>query len=291
MFSIFIPNFAPSEKKNKDALFAATLLQPSNINHYTHTTMAKTIAILNFKGGVGKTTTAINLAAALHNHKKKVLVIDIDFQCNASSTLGYRPKDGDSIYELFTVKDIKSLPLYEREKGFDFIPSSMNMKNFNEMMASRNRREYLLKKLVDMLRDDYDYIFIDCPPNGGLLNTNAMCAADSVIIPLDCEPYSLQGVITILEEIRSIKEDEVNPDINILGFLLTRYDSVLSIHKEAAAMMRDRYPNKVFNAKIRKNTALSKASAQGKTIFEYAPASAGAADYDQLAREILKANK
>lgn len=250
--------------------------------------MAKVIAILNFKGGVGKTTTAINLAAALHQRKKKVLVIDIDFQCNATATLGFRPKDGDSIYELFTVKDIRTLPLYEREKGFDFIPSSMNMKNFNEIMASRNRREYILKKLVDTLRDNYDYIFIDCPPNGGLLNTNAMCAADSIIIPLDCEPYSLQGVITILDEIKSIKDDEVNPDVEILGFLLTRYDAVLSIHKEAANMMRERYPGKVFNAKIRKNTSLSKASAQGKTIFEYDPSSAGAADYDQLAREILK---
>ena len=250
--------------------------------------MGKVIAILNFKGGVGKTTTAINLAAALHQRKKKVLVIDIDFQCNATATLGYSPKDGDSIYELFTVKDINTLPVYEKEKGFDFIPSSKNMKNFNEIMSSRNRREYILKKLVDILRDNYDYIFIDCPPNGGLLNTNAMCASDSIIIPLDCEPYSLQGVVTILDEIKSIQDDEVNPDVQILGFLLTRYDAVLRIHKEVAATMRDRYPGKVFNAKIRKNTALSNASLQKKTIFEYDPFSAGASDYDQLAREIMK---
>lgn len=250
--------------------------------------MAQVIAILNFKGGVGKTTTAINLAAALHRRKKKVMVIDIDFQCNATSTLGFRPSDGDSIYELFTVKETETLPIYEKEPGFDYIPSSKNMKNFNELMSSRNRREYILKKMVDIFRHDYDYIFIDCPPNGGLLNTNAMCAADSIIIPLDCEPYSLQGVVTILDEIKAIKEDEVNPTIRILGFLLTRYDAVLSIHKEVATTLRDEYPNQVFNAKIRKNTALSKASLQKRTIFEYDPTSAGAADYDQLAREILK---
>lgn len=250
--------------------------------------MTKVIAILNFKGGVGKTTTAINLAAALHRHKKSVLVIDIDFQCNATHTLGYSPKDGDSIYELFTVRGIQKMPVYERETGFDFIPSSKNMKNFNELMASRNRREYILKKMVEILRDSYDYIFIDCPPNGGLLNTNAMCAADSIIIPLDCEPYSLQGVITILDEIKSIKEDEVNPDIQIMGFLLTRYDANLSVHKEASRTMRELYPGKVFNAKIRKNTALSKASLQKMTIFEFDSNSNGADDYDQLAREVMK---
>ena len=250
--------------------------------------MAQVIAILNFKGGVGKTTTAINLAAALHRHKKSVLVIDIDFQCNATHTLGYSPKDGDSIYELFTVKDIQRMPIYEREPGFDFIPSSKNMKNFNELMSSRNRREYILKKMVDLCRSSYDYIFIDCPPNGGLLNTNAMCASDSIIIPLDCEPYSLQGVITILDEIKAIQFDEVNPNIYILGFLLTRYDASLSVHKEAARTMRELYPSQVFNAKIRKNTALSKASLQKKTIFEYDSTANAASDYDQLARELLK---
>jgi chromosome partitioning protein len=251
--------------------------------------MGQTIAILNFKGGVGKTTTAINLAAALHRHKRKVMVIDIDFQCNASSTLGFRPsEEANSIYELFTVKDIETLPIYSKERGFDYIPSSKNMKHFNELMSSRNRREYMLKKMVDVFRDDYDYIFIDCPPNGGLLNTNAMCAADSLIIPLDCEPYSLQGVVTILDDIKDIQEDDVNRDLEILGFLLTRYDASLSIHKEVASALRDEYPGKVFNAKIRKNTALSKASLQRQTIFEFDPNSNGAADYDQLARELIK---
>ena len=250
--------------------------------------MGKVIAIMNFKGGCAKTTTAVNLAAALHRMKKKVLVVDIDFQCNATNTLRFKPDMGDSIYELFTQKDVKTLPVYTHSKGFDYVPSSKNMKSFNEMMSGRNRREYILKKMVDMLRDDYDYVFIDCPPNGGLLNTNAMCAADELLIPLDCEPYSLQGVVTLMDEIQSVKDDEVNAELKIMGFLLTRYDAVLSLHKEAASLMRDRYPGMVFNAKIRKNTALSKASAQQKTIFEFDETSSGADDYAQLAKEIVK---
>lgn len=250
--------------------------------------MGKVIAIMNFKGGCAKTTTAVNLAAALHRMKKKVLVVDIDFQCNATNTLRFKPDMGDSIYELFTQKDVKTLPVYTHSKGFDYVPSSKNMKSFNEMMSGRNRREYILKKMVDMLRDDYDYVFIDCPPNGGLLNTNAMCAADELLIPLDCEPYSLQGVVTLLDEIQSVKDDEVNTELKIMGFLLTRYDAVLSLHKEAANLMRDRFPGLVFNAKIRKNTALSKASAQQKTIFEFDDTSSGADDYTQLAKEIVK---
>lgn len=250
--------------------------------------MGKVIAIMNFKGGCAKTTTAINLAAALHLLKKRVLVVDTDFQANASTTLGYRPSFGDSVYDVLTKKDASEIPLYEYKDGYDFLPASIEMKNFNEVMSSRNRREYALRRLTDVLKKSYDYIFIDCPPNGGLLNTNAMAAADEVIIPIDCEPYAIQGAVTILDEINEVKEDEVNADLKIRGFLLTRYNSTLSLHKEAVLLMRSTYPDMVFQTKIRRNTALSKASACKKSIFDFDSNSAGAEDYLQLAREFLR---
>lgn len=252
--------------------------------------MARIIAILNFKGGVGKTTTAINLGAALHLLKKKVLIVDLDFQRNATTTLGFKPSMGDTIYELMTQKGVTTLPIYEFKKDFDFIPSSINMKHVGEQLMTRLRKEEILKRIISVCDPLYDFILIDCPPNGGILNTNAMCAARELLIPLDCEPYSLQGVQTITDDFEDVR-DEINPDLKILGYLFTRFDSTLKLHKQAAMAMRDKFPGQILNAKIRKNTALSKASAAKKTIFDYDKSSNGAADYEQLAREITGIKK
>lgn len=248
--------------------------------------MAKIFAILNFKGGCAKTTTAINLGAALQILDKKVLIVDLDFQCNATSNLGFKPAMGNTIYELLTQKGIEEMPIYEFKKGLDYIPSSKEMKNINNILVNKNNREYILRRLLNLATTLYDYILIDCPPNGGLLNKNAMAAAESLLIPVECEAYSVQGVGTILDELKEVKEDEVNANLNILGFLLTRYDSSLSIHKGIASELRSKFKDQVFNTKIRKNTALSKASAAHQTIYDYDKTSYGAEDYMQLAREI-----
>lgn len=253
--------------------------------------MGKVIAIMNFKGGCAKTTTTVNLAAALHKLGKSVLVIDTDFQCNASNTLGYRPSHGGSLYDILISKGAIEVPIYEYKKGFDLLPSSLEMKSFNDFMASKNRREYVLRRLTEVLKGGYDYIFIDCPPSGGLLNTNAMCAASEVIIPIDCEPYGIQGAVTILDEIEEVRNDEVNPDLKVRGFLLTRYNSSLSLHKEAVRMMHNLYPGMVFQTKIRRNTALSKASSAKKSIYDFDDKCAGAEDYMRLAKELLSCEK
>ena len=183
------------------------------------------------------------------------------------------------------------VPIYEYKKGFDLLPSSLEMKSFNDFMASKNRREYVLRRLTEVLKGGYDYIFIDCPPSGGLLNTNAMCAASEVIIPIDCEPYGIQGAVTILDEIEEVRNDEVNPDLKVRGFLLTRYNSSLSLHKEAVRMMHNLYPGMVFQTKIRRNTALSKASSAKKSIYDFDDKCAGAEDYMRLAKELLSSEK
>lgn len=249
--------------------------------------MGKVISILNFKGGCGKTTTAINLASALNICGKRVLVIDLDFQCNASYTLGFDPKEGSSIFELFN-GSVKEIPIYEHCEGLDYIPSSSEMKHFNEMMALRNRREYILKKLTDVVRDGYDYVLVDCPANGGLLNVNAMCASDELLIPIDCEPYSLHGVVTINEQVSEIIADDVNTDIRVLGFLRTRYDKRQKCHREASMLVEKELGSKLLKSVIRINTSLNQAAGQRKSIYEYDPKAAGAEDYMSLAKEVMK---
>lgn len=253
--------------------------------------MAKTIAILNFKGGVGKTTTAINLGAALRLLRKKVLLIDLDFQCNTTYTLNFEVGDGETVYDALVAKDGSvELPIYEYRDGFDFVPASIQLETVGEQLVNRLRKEEILKRVVAPYDGLYDYILIDCPPNGGILNINAMSASDSLLVPIDCEVYSLQGMKMITDKFREVKE-YINPELEIEGYLLTRYDGRLGLHKMAAAQMHQKYPGQVFNARIRRNTDLSKTPAEHQTIFEYNPQAIGAEDYMQLAREITGIKK
>lgn len=251
--------------------------------------MADIIAILNYKGGCAKTTTTINLGAALAALGKSVLIVDVDFQRNTTEHLGFTPSMGNTIYDVFTNRDIQQLPVYEYKKNLDYIPSSKKMEQFQVEMINKLNREYMLKKILEIVSPAYDYILIDCPSNGGLLNTNAMAAANHIIIPVVCEPYSVQGISSLLNSIDDIKREDVNPNLEILGFLITKYDSRLSVHKAFDRSLREKY--KVFNARIRMNTALSQCSAMKQTIFDFDIKSNGAADYAFLAQEITGSRK
>lgn len=252
--------------------------------------MAKKISILNFKGGVGKTTTCINLGAALNLLHKTVLIVDIDSQANTTYLLGYDKGDGETIYDSLEPKTLQPLSIYENRKGLDFVAADERLGDIEELLVGRLRKEEQLKRLLAPLDNLYDYILIDCPPNRGLLTINAMCASDSVLIPIDSQLLALQGLEKINFKFREVKEF-VNPTLEIEGYLITKYKSQLRIHRDVWHALKDIAPNKVFNAKIRDNVRLSETPSVRQDIFTYAPDSIGAEDYMQLAREITGIRK
>lgn len=247
--------------------------------------MAIKLGLVNFKGGVGKTTTTVNLGKALHLLKCKVLLIDLDSQVNASDIMGYDRGDGDTIFEAMCSKSPTPLPVYEHDKGFDFVPASVRLEDIDEALVGRLRREDILKKLIAPYEEEYDYILIDCPPNRGVMTVNAMCASDALIVPIDSEILSLQGMGEITAKFELIKST-ANPKLEILGYLLTRYNSRLRLHKTVAESMEANYPGKVFKTRIRLNVTLAEMPSQRQNIFEYDELSNGAEDYRLLAEEI-----
>lgn len=250
--------------------------------------MAIKISILNFKGGVGKTTTAINLSAALALKKKKVLLIDLDGQCNTSLALNYNVGDGETVYDaLMDETEQTILPVYDFQKNFDFIPASIQLGSIAEKISNRMRKEEILTRLLKRIEANYDMVIIDCPPSEGILNINAMAASDYIIIPVDGELFSLQGISNITTRVERVKA-MINPNLDIMGFLFTRYDSRISITKEIMRNLQDQFPGKVLNTRIRKNAALVKTPILHQTIFDYDPSSNGADDYEQLCKEVLK---
>lgn len=254
--------------------------------------MAITIALFNLKGGVGKTTTAVNLAKALHLMGKRVLVIDTDGQGNASKMMGFRhatDREGKTLYEAMSGSaDIKECVYcdQENEESFDFIPSRPNIYRCEQELVSRTGREYILRMMLDNLKEYYDVIFIDCPPNYGLISINAMVASDYLLIPINCEVFALDGMGLITAKFEEIKK-LVNPKLQILGYIMSRYDKRLSLHRQAYEQMKCNFPGKVFATTIRTNIQLAESPAQRTNIFDFAPACTGATDYMELAKEIL----
>jgi chromosome partitioning protein len=254
--------------------------------------MGKIIAIANQKGGVGKTTTTINLAASLAVLEKKVLVIDADPQANATSGLGFDLKNiKTSIYEsIIDEIDIKKIVLHSEIENLDLIPSHIDLVGAEIEMLNLPNREKVLKHTIEDIKDEYDFILIDCSPSLGLITVNALTAADSVIIPVQCEYFALEGLGKLLNTIKII-QNRLNPGLEIEGFLLTMYDSRLNLSNQVYDEVKKHFQDMVFETVIQRNVKLSEAPSYGKPVVLYDASSRGAINHMNLAREILQRNE
>lgn len=254
--------------------------------------MAKIISLANQKGGVGKTTTAINLSAALAKAGQKVLLIDADPQANASSGLGVDIRTLDrTIYEcLINNIDPATAIIATRVSGLDIIPSHIDLVGAEIEMLNIDNRENILKNILSQLRDRYDYILIDCSPSLGLITVNALTASDAVIIPVQCEFFALEGIAKLLNTIKIIKQ-KLNPALKIEGFLLTMYDNRLRLSNQVYEEVKRHFGDLVFNTVIARNVRLSEAPSHGLSVIEYDASSKGAKNYEALANELLQRTK
>ncbi len=254
--------------------------------------MAKIIALANQKGGVGKTTTAINLAASLAVLEKKVLIIDADPQANSTSGIGFDVRSIEkSIYECIVDGMEPAETILNSEiEGFDIIPSNIDLVGAEIEMLNMANREHILSQVLAKISDNYDYILIDCSPSLGLITVNALTAADSVIIPVQCEYFALEGLGKLLNTIKII-QNRLNTELSIEGFLLTMYDSRLRLSNQVVSEVRKHFRDMVFETIIQRNTKLGEAPSHGKPAILYDANSAGAVNYLNLAQEVLKNNE
>jgi len=246
--------------------------------------MSNIIAISNHKGGVGKTTSTINIGAGINSLGKRVLLIDLDPQANLSQSLGVTSSERTIYGALRGEYPIEPIQIL---KGLDIVASTLDLSGAEVELSGEAGREYILKELIDPLRDSYDYILIDSPPSLGLLTLNSFVASDQVFIPLQAQYLALQGLTKLMEIIDKIQR-RLNKDLQIGGVFITQYDSRKVLNRDVVATIEEHFRDQVFKTKIRDNIALAEAPSQGLDIFRYNAKSHGAEDYLSLAKEILK---
>ena len=249
--------------------------------------MAQTIAFVNQKGGVGKTTTAVNLTAALTAKGKKILLCDFDPQANATSGMGIEKNQPSNYsYDIIINECPAEEAILHTDYG-DILPSTSSLSGAGVELVANPDREYVLKNALAPIKENYDYIFIDCPPSLELLTLNALCAADSILIPVQCEYYALEGLSDLMITMRAVKK-KLNRNLQIFGVLLTMYDGRTNFSNQVAEEVRRHFPGKVFAAVIPRNVRLAEAPSHGLPVTVYDKYSRGAAAYEMLAKEILE---